>query len=140
MTKDAEPPDLGFYGWNPLSGQITTTSGDEVFNAAIKRARETLPDFIARLQAAAPGEAFSVRARFQIPDGGGEHMWLDEVTFDGTHFHGKLSDDAYNIETLHFGDLVSVEEGTVTNWLIEKDGVRHGEFLLKALDGEPLEP
>jgi hypothetical protein len=36
------------------------------------------------------------------------------------------------------GDLVSVDHDVVTDWLIEKDGARRGEFLLKALDGKPL--
>src|SRR5688572_18837214 len=61
---------------------LRTGAGDDAMNAAIDRARATVPQFIQRLTNAPPGLTYmGVKVRLGESGEEGEHIWLYDVTY-----------------------------------------------------------
>ena len=110
-------------------GIITTPSNDPEMLAAEHRAQEKLGVFIVFLRVPPPPMIyFSVKVRFEY-DGGGEHMWLENLNFDlgAEEFTGTLGNQPEYVKNLKRGDTVTVHRSKVTDWMIverSQDGYR----------------
>jgi uncharacterized protein YegJ (DUF2314 family) len=72
-------------------------------------------------------ERYIVKVRFPTDDGGAEHIWLDDVTYTGGQFTGRLTEAAYEVKHLKKGQRVTVKRDDVSDWAVfEKDGMRGG--------------
>lgn len=92
--------------------------GDAEMNAAIKKARATVDQFIAALRDPARKHCiFSVKKAFSA-GGGNEHIWLVDVSFDGTMFHGIVDNDPEHVPNLKIGDRASVSRTELSDWMI----------------------
>ncbi|MBN2257206.1 MAG: DUF2314 domain-containing protein [Anaerolineaceae bacterium] len=111
------------------------SSNDAAMNAAIQRAKETLPLFIAELSHPKPTQTnFSVKA--MLPYGLGnstEHIWLDGVTYDGTIFMGKLANEPILAKGMHLHDLITIKPDYVSDWMIVDKDRLLGGFTLHVL-------
>jgi uncharacterized protein YegJ (DUF2314 family) len=111
------------------------STNDEVMNAAIQRAKETLPLFIAELMNPKPTQtSFSVKA--MIPYGirdNSEHIWLDDVSFDGSTLMGKLANDPVYAKGFHFHDTLTIKPDYVSDWMIVDNDRLLGGFTLHVL-------
>jgi uncharacterized protein YegJ (DUF2314 family) len=103
-------------------GVISVSENDAEMNAAIARAQETLPEFIRRVQSPPPGQtALSLKARFE-QGGAVEHMWIDDVSYDGQVFTGTLGDHPEFVTNVHEGQRVVIPPERVSDWMaIEND-------------------
>jgi uncharacterized protein YegJ (DUF2314 family) len=109
------------------------TSDDPDMNAAIEQARSTLDEFIESLHSPSPTQVyFSVKAGFPY-DGTLEHIWLDDVSFDGQDFHGVLGNEPIYLDGLHLGDEVTVSTADVSDWMIVDGGRLLGGFTIHVL-------
>jgi uncharacterized protein YegJ (DUF2314 family) len=103
-------------------------SEDEAMNAAIARARATLPVFNGYLSRAAGGEVEAIiKAEFHQGDVV-EHMWVTDVTFDGRAYHGRLINRPMELTNVRQGDAVTIHPGHVSDWVVVEDGVGLGNF------------
>ena len=102
---------------------LRTNPGDEGMNAAMDRARTTVPQLVARLQHAPPGLTYlGVKVRLGDPDGAGEHIWLYDVTYADGKIVGKLVDDGQLYPDFHANDVVRVDPQEISDWMtVEKD-------------------
>jgi uncharacterized protein YegJ (DUF2314 family) len=57
-----------------------------------------------------------------------EHIWLENVRFDGQYVTGRLSEDAIAIGGVYRGQAVRVLPGELTDWMIVEDGWLCGGF------------
>ena len=114
---------------------IDVPADDAEMNAAIQKAKETLGIFVHALRAPTPTQThFSVKAVFPYEDGqDGEHMWIGDLSFDGSHFHGILGNEPVYVKNLHYGDAVTVKVEDVTDWIIIDDGKLVGGFTISVL-------
>ena len=103
---------------------ITTFQNDDKeFAHAIAEAQRTLDLFIGQLQNPKPAQTyFSVKARFPTSKGNAEHIWLDNVRYDGSKFSGKIGNTPQSVKNLHLGDPCIIDRENITDWMIVEDG------------------
>lgn len=112
-------------------------TGDEAMNAAMDRARSTVPQFITQLEHPPRGLTYAgVKVRLGDPEGAGEHIWLYEVTYDDGMIAGKLSDDAQMIPGFHADEVVRVAPREISDWMTVEDGRACGGFTNRIVIGE----
>lgn len=109
---------------------VMVKEDDARMNAAIAKARATVQTFIAALQSPKPDQSgFSIKVGFE--DGAQvEHMWLTDVTFDGTRFHGVVNNDPDLVKNVKLGDKTTVDPAKISDWMyLEKDKLLGGETI-----------
>jgi uncharacterized protein YegJ (DUF2314 family) len=115
--------------------QTTVSTQNEAVNAAIEKAKRTLPVFFERLDKPQRGDTdFQIKIRFvtnQPPNG--EHVWARDVRRDGTNVTATIATVPRNIPDLKQGQRVTVPITQVTDWLIENGGKYHGAYTVRAL-------
>lgn len=109
---------------------IEFAADDPVMDAAIAEAQRTLPEFLAAL-ADPPAGASSFVVKF--PLGGWEHIWVDDLKFDGKRITGALA-NAPEQEGHRLGERVSVPLAEVSDWGYRTpDGVMQGHRTTRVL-------
>ncbi|HEX8212455.1 MAG TPA: DUF2314 domain-containing protein [Longimicrobium sp.] len=112
-------------------------SGNKAMNAAIHRARATVPQLIERLRHAPPGLSYlGVKVRLGEPGQAGEHIWLYDVTYTDGKFVGKLAADARMFPAFQAGHVVHVEPREITDWMTVENGRACGGFTSRIVVAE----
>lgn len=107
---------------------VYQVENDPAMDAAVMRARETLPTFREYLARAAAGEVNALlKARFEFGDEI-EHMWISDVSFKGGVYHGRLASTPIAQTDLAPGDAVEIRPDEVTDWMVFVDEVVLGGF------------
>jgi uncharacterized protein YegJ (DUF2314 family) len=114
---------------------LNVSSDDEVMNTAIQYAKESLPLFIAELIQPKPTQTyFSIKAMIPYGVGGStEHIWLEDVTYSGSTFMGKLANEPVYVKGFHLHDQISIKPEFVSDWMIIDSGRLLGGFTLLVL-------
>jgi uncharacterized protein YegJ (DUF2314 family) len=96
---------------------IHVSPDDPRMNAAIAKARASVGTFIAALQSPKPGQTgFNVKAKFS-DSGHDEHIWLDNVTYDGTNFQGTIANEPEMVKNVKNGQRVTVPAAEISDWM-----------------------
>jgi uncharacterized protein YegJ (DUF2314 family) len=123
---------------------VTVASDDPAMNAAIKRARETLPAFWAAMGKPGPGEKdFSIK--MAISEGSStEHFWLIDVKREDGKLMGTINNEPETVKTAGMGQRVEIVEGRITDWMYKRKGKMVGNEtmrpLLKAMSKDEAAP
>lgn len=114
-----------------LRSDVYGITHDDEMEAAMERARETLPTFRGYLPRAMNGEVMAnLKARFE-QDGEVEHMWITDVTYKGGEYHGTLASTPVGLTNVSYGDPVTVGPDEVSDWIVvAEDNVMLGGFTL----------
>jgi uncharacterized protein YegJ (DUF2314 family) len=111
------------------------SASDPKMNAAIDQAQETLPLFIEALSS--PGttqSGFAIKVRFPYDDDySAEHMWVTDLTYDGSMFHGTLDNEPLYVSGLEIGDRLDILPDDVSDWLIFDGNRLLGGFTIIAV-------
>jgi uncharacterized protein YegJ (DUF2314 family) len=112
---------------------VHVAEDDPKMNAAIDKARQTVDTFIQALKKPKRSQtAFSVKKA--VTDGKQvEHMWLTDVRFDGTQFHGVINNDPNDVKNVKLGDKASVEKTQISDWMFVEDGKLIGGYTIRVL-------
>ena len=113
---------------------IDLSSGNAEMNAAIAKARATLPTFWASYDAPKPSETgHSLKARFPNPRNNGEHIWIAEVkkTADG-RYSGRFANAPRDLPGKRAGDVAEFKEADISDWMFMRNG--------KIVGGETIRP
>jgi uncharacterized protein YegJ (DUF2314 family) len=106
---------------------------DPKMQAAIAKARSTVPEFIAALKAKIPGtDGFAVKVLFKDGDKG-EHMWISRPTYVGGKFHGVIGNEPKFVRNVRLGQLYSVAPTEITDWMYVEKGKLVGGYTLRAI-------
>lgn len=62
-----------------------------------------------------------------------EHMWINDVYFDGDYVSGTLINDPDTLTNVNNGDAVRVELDQVSDWLFSSQGKTYGGFTIHQL-------
>jgi uncharacterized protein YegJ (DUF2314 family) len=104
---------------------------DEEMNAAMRKARDTLDEFEARLRKPpATQQHIGLKARFE-QDGNVEHMWIDDIEITPEGYRGKLGNHPVDIKSIDVDSDVLVKRENVSDWLAIDDGKLVGGFTLR---------
>lgn len=83
-----------------------------------------------------PGEYILVKAPFTTADGGNEWMWVEVTMWKGNAIEGVLRNDPDEVPGLHAGQVVSVHEGDVFDYVRHlPDGTEEGNWTAAILRG-----
>jgi uncharacterized protein YegJ (DUF2314 family) len=107
---------------------------DAEVNAAISRARETLPVFWKVYEARPAGvDDYSIKVALKTEGGGQEHIWIRDIAHDGEQIRGNLANEPEYLPNLVLGSPVAVTTADVSDWTYRKDGKYYGHFTTRAL-------
>jgi uncharacterized protein YegJ (DUF2314 family) len=111
------------------------TTKDPEIQAAIAKARATLPEFLKALRNPAPNQTqFMLRAIFPAKDAPQQILWVTDVTHDGTLFHGKVDDNTAKPGSgIGPEGRVDIAADRVADWMYNEDGKAVGGYMLRAL-------
>jgi uncharacterized protein YegJ (DUF2314 family) len=106
---------------------------DAEMNAAIARARATLPAFWASYEASnRPETEYSLKVRF-LTAGNDEHIWMSHVKrLPGGDYAGRFADMPQNMPGKRLGDLAQFSEADISDWMFMRNG--------KIVGGETIKP
>ena len=113
---------------------VKVTSADVDMNAAIARARDTLPTFWASFDAPKPSETgHGLKVRFAVGPDRFEHIWVSEVEKlpDG-NFSGRFANQPSDLPG-NEGDQVEFKQADIADWLFIRNGKVVGAETMKLL-------
>lgn len=112
---------------------IQVTDDDKHMAQAVQKARNTTKKFIAALRSPKNNQSrFAIKKPF-IEGDKVEHLWVNEVTFDGKMFHGKVDNEPVDIKAVRLGDEVSVRLEEISDWMYVQDGKLVGGYTICAV-------
>jgi uncharacterized protein YegJ (DUF2314 family) len=121
---------------------IKVTTADVDMNAAIARARDTLPTFWASYDAPKQSETgHGLKVRFAVGPDRFEHIWISDVEKlpDG-NFSGRCANQPSDLPGKNEGDQVEFKPADITDWLfLRNEKIVGGEtikLLLKSMPNE----
>jgi uncharacterized protein YegJ (DUF2314 family) len=100
---------------------------------AFRKARETLPEFLALARDPRPS-ATNLAVKIAIPAGNSnEYFWLAPFEPRGEKFAGRINNTPRMAKQVKFGQVVEFTEGEIVDWLYMEDGKMRGNFTACAL-------
>jgi uncharacterized protein YegJ (DUF2314 family) len=128
----------------PLSAQTITqkaerdevaivAKNDPVMAAAMRKARETLPDFLAIAAAPKPGMTnFAVKVAIHQGNDA-EYFWIDPFTNDNGQFSGRINNKPDLIRSVKLGQTITFERSEIVDWMYRDGGKMKGNYTACAL-------
>ena len=62
-----------------------------------------------------------------------EHLWVGDITWDGTAFHGHIDNEPLDVTNVAVGRRVTVSPEDLTDWMFIKNGKLMGGFTMRVL-------
>jgi uncharacterized protein YegJ (DUF2314 family) len=107
---------------------------DREMNAAIAKARETLPVFWAWFdQAPDATQAAILKVGYPNTRGGLEHIWVGNITRKDGVIRGVISNEPEAVPGLAYGQAVIVDPAAISDWGYTKDGKLWGNFTTRVM-------
>lgn len=104
---------------------------------AIDSANRTIARFDRALKSGNPGfRDFSLKVRFNMPDGGGEHMWLNRITWSTGNYYGVVDSYPEYTEEVKQGDTLLISKERISDWMYVDDDTLRGGFTLRVIRDE----
>lgn len=98
---------------------------------AVQQARKTLPQFLDALRTPKSTQSrFAIKKPF-IEGDKVEHIWMNDVSFDGHVFHGKVDNELVDLKDVHLGDQVTVSPEDISDWMYVQKGRLVGGYTVR---------
>ena len=114
---------------------MSIKQGDAIMALAYKKARETLPDFLALVRAPRPTiKGFAVKV--PVPYGTGtdaEFFWISPFEERDGEFRGRINNEPRFAKSVKNGQIVAFDQSQIVDWLYHEDGRMVGNFTACAL-------
>ena len=112
---------------------VNVQEDDAEMNAAIAKARSTLPEFWKTFQKPEHGETdFSLKVK--ITDSNGtEHFWASDIERKDGKVRGTINNDPDIVRSVKLGDRIDIPEADISDWLYMRDGKMVGNETVKPL-------
>ncbi|MCE9635457.1 MAG: DUF2314 domain-containing protein [Planctomycetes bacterium] len=136
---------LILWGCSPSDGKVVTREGqpdvhrvpaaDAEMNAAVEKARSSLPSFQAVLASpSADSSGFAVKVAFAYGnEGSHEHVWLTEAEFSGDRVSGLIDNEPVYATELKAGQRVTALIRDVSDWMYVERGILKGGYTVRVL-------
>ena len=97
--------------------------------AAFRKARETLPEFLALARAPRPTiDHFAVKVGIPAGDDSSEFFWLSPFEPRGGKYTGRINNTPRMAKTVKLGQTIEFSEDEIVDWLYTEDGKMRGNF------------
>lgn len=125
--------DTGVSRRNGKPDCIQVTDDNKAMAQAVQKARKSLDKFIAAVRSPKGNQSrFAIKKPF-IEGDKVEHIWINEVSFDGKVFHGKVDNEPVDIKGVRLGDEVTASPDEVSDWMYVQDGRLVGGYTTRCL-------
>ncbi len=112
---------------------VSVRTGDSAMEAAIRKARNTLDDFL-KLAADPPAETSDYKLKVLIKDGEAiEHFWVIPFRQIDKGFEGVLANEPRVVDNVRSGQLVRFSRSQITDWGYVRSGRQVGSFTVCVL-------
>jgi len=102
--------------------------------AAFRKARETLPEFLALARAPRPTiDHVAVKVGIPTGDDGKEYFWLSPFEPRDGRYSGRINNTPRMAKTVKFGQVIEFSEDEIVDWLYLEDGKMRGNFTACAM-------
>jgi uncharacterized protein YegJ (DUF2314 family) len=102
--------------------------------AAFRKARDTLPEFLALARAPRPSiDHLAVKVGIPHGDDGSEFFWLSPFEPRGGKYTGRINNTPRMAKTVKFGQVIEFSEDEIVDWLYLEDGKMRGNFTACAM-------
>lgn len=114
---------------------IDYSDADARMNAAIEQARASLPMFLQEFQDAPAAQrgAFALKLGVPTPAGGREHMWINNLRYEGDDLVGDLANEPYDIPDLRIGARIVIVHDDISDWSIASAQGLYGAFTTRVM-------
>lgn len=110
---------------------LTEDFDDAAMDVAIAKARGSVQDFIAVLEAQS-AESYSVKA--PIKDGEKiEHFWIVDVIYKDGMFTGTIGNEPGFVTTVKYGQKWSLKKEEISDWMYTKNDRIYGGYTIDPL-------
>ena len=124
---------LAFSSCSKKDKVIGVKDNDAEMNAAIAKARETLPLFWRAFEKQERGETdFALKVRI-TDKRGTEHFWATDIEHRDGKIKGIINNEPNIVAKVKMGDVIEIPEPDITDWLYMREGKMVGNFTLKPL-------
>lgn len=65
-----------------------------------------------------------------------EHMWINDVNFDGENIYGILVNDPDELTNVNNGDEIEIPVNQISDWLFAINGKTYGGYTIQAMRSE----
>jgi uncharacterized protein YegJ (DUF2314 family) len=62
-----------------------------------------------------------------------EHIWLSDVSFDGTNFRGRVDNEPLDVKNVTLGATATAAKGEISDWSYVDDGKLVGGYTIRVL-------
>jgi uncharacterized protein YegJ (DUF2314 family) len=112
---------------------ISVKDDDPEMEAAIAKARETLPQFWQAFERQDPSESkFALKVRIADTHGT-EHFWAIEVERRDGKIMGTINNDPNIVASVKLGDRITIPEADISDWLYLRGGKMLGNYTIRPL-------
>ncbi len=112
---------------------VTLEKGDPDMAAAFRKARETLPEFLALVRARQT-TVTKLAVKIAIPAGDDdEYFWLTQVGQHGNKYTGRINNTPRAAKQVSFGQVIQFSESEIVDWLYMENGKMRGNFTACAM-------
>lgn len=114
---------------------ISRIEGDDsVMNKAIEQANYTLTQFDKALSSNDTTlVALALKMRFGTPEGGGEHIWMTDITRKDNQYYGVVGNLPSSTMEVKMGDRVMIPKDKISDWMYIKNGKLIGGYTIRAI-------
>lgn len=114
---------------------VLVETQDNEMNIAIENAKKTFStDFHKALLSKNPDFSnFTVKQRFNVPGGDGEHIWIGDIVFYDGKYHGIIQNEPIETTDVKLGDEVVVNVENLSDWMYYDKNIVKGAYTVKVL-------
>jgi uncharacterized protein YegJ (DUF2314 family) len=118
----------------PSRDPVTSVAEDDSeMNAAIAKARASLPSFWQKFDHPGPGETdFALKVAIKDSNGT-EHFWLVDLERKDGNITGTINNDPEIVKTVKDGDRIPIPEADISDWMYMRNGKMVGNHTVRAL-------
>jgi len=112
---------------------ISISENDAEMNAAIAKARETLPQFWLLFDHPQNSETdFCLKVMIKDKDQV-EHFWAVDIERKDGKVFGVINNDPEFVRTVKIGERIEIPASDISDWLYEREGKMYGNYTLRVL-------
>ncbi len=129
-SNDAAKPTV-----QPGDKVVSVASEDAEVNAAMAKARSSLPEFWTSFEKPGTGEG-DFALKVAVTDAGKvEHFWLTKITRNGGELSGVISNEPQMVRSVKIGETYKFAADKISDWTFKRNGKLVGNETMRALLG-----
>jgi uncharacterized protein YegJ (DUF2314 family) len=125
---------LGGCSSGPNRDPVSSVAEDDSeMNAAIAKARASLPSFWQKFEHPGKGETdFALKVAIKDSNGT-EHFWLVNLERKDGKIMGTINNDPQTVRSVNDGDRIPIPEADISDWMYVRDGKMVGNYTVRPL-------